>query len=184
MHPQVAESGHVIDPARIVLVGMMGAGKSTVGRALSRLTGWPYIDNDELVQKLTGLPTRDLLQQQGVDAMRAAEKAAAEHVLAMEPPLIAGAAAGVVLDPELSARLHDGAFVVYLRARVETLEDRVEGTYRPWLGDDPGATLRTLYAGREPLYERIADVVIEVDEAQPDDVARSILEALEKSRRG
>jgi shikimate kinase len=163
---------------------MMGAGKSTVGRALSRLTGWPYIDNDELVKKLTGLPTRDLLEQQGVAAMRAAEKAEAEHVLAMDPPVIAGVAAGVVLDEELSARLHDEAFVVYLRARVETLERRVEGTYRPWLGDDPGATLRKLFAGREPLYEKIADVIIDVDGAEPDDVARPILEALAKSRGG
>ena len=162
---------------RIVLIGMMGAGKSTVGASLSALTGWPYIDNDQIVEQMVGMPTRDLQQQRGVEAMRAAESAAALQGLAMPTPLIAGAAAGIVLDPVVSAKVHDGAFVVFLRARIETLAKRVQGTYRPWLGADPEATLRTLYEGREPLYEKLAHLVIDVDETTPDADARRILEA-------
>jgi shikimate kinase len=165
-------------PERIVLVGMMGAGKSTVGAALSKATGWPYIDNDEVVEKMTGLPTRDLLRERGEAAMRSAESAAAQQVLTMPAPLIAGAAAGIVLDPSISAQLHDGAFVVFLRADIDTLAARVEGTYRPWLGDDPEATMRKLYEGRKPLYEKLADLVVDVDRTTPDDVANRILEAL------
>jgi shikimate kinase len=161
---------------RIVLIGMMGAGKSTIGASLSALTGWPYIDNDQVVEQLVGMPTRDLQQQRGVPAMRAAESAAAIAVLTMPAPLIAGVAAGLVLDPVVSAQVHEGAFVVFLRARIETLAKRVEGTYRPWLGDDPAATLRTLYEGREPLYEKIAHLVIDVDDSTPDADARRILE--------
>ena len=63
---------------RIILIGMMGAGKSTIGASLSKLTGWPYIDNDQVVEQMVGMPTRDLLQQRGVEAMRAAESAAAD----------------------------------------------------------------------------------------------------------
>ena len=162
---------------RIVLIGMMGAGKSTVGASLSALTGWPYIDNDQIVEQMVGMPTRDLQQQRGVAAMRAAESAAALQGLAMPTPLIAGAAAGIVLDPVVSAKVHDGAFVVFLRARIETLAKRVQGTYRPWLGDDPEATLRKLYEGREPLYEKLAHLVIDVDDTTPDADARRILEA-------
>jgi len=162
---------------RIVLIGMMGAGKSTVGASLSALTGWPYIDNDQIVEQMVGMPTRDLQQQRGVEAMRAAESAAALQGLAMPTPLIAGAAAGIVLDPVVSAKVHDGVFVVFLRARIETLAKRVQGTYRPWLGADPEATLRTLYEGREPLYEKLAHLVIDVDETTPDADARRILEA-------
>src|SRR5450755_2405675 len=135
----------MIEPERIILIGMMGAGKSTVGGRLSELTGWPYIDNDEVVEQMVGMPTRDLLRVKGVAAMRAAESAAAQEVVSRPPPLIAGAAAGI-----------------------ETLASRIEGTYRPWLGDDPEATLRSLYAGREPLYEEIADCVIDVDHTTPD----------------
>jgi len=162
---------------RIVLIGMMGAGKSTVGAQLSELTGWPYIDNDEVVEHITGMPTRDLQRVKGVAAMRAAESAAAQEVLSRPPPLIAGVAAGIVLDPSVSAQVHAGAFVVFLRADIETLAARIEGTTRPWLGDDPEATLRSLYAGREPLYEKIADRVIDVDHASPDEVATQILAA-------
>lgn len=162
---------------RILLIGMMGAGKSTIGASLSALTGWPYIDNDQIVEQLVGMPTRDLQQQQGVPAMRVAESAAARQALTMPEPVIAGVAAGIVLDPVVSAEVHDGAFVVFLRARIETLAKRVEGTYRPWLGDDPEATLRKLYEGREPLYEKLAHLVIDVDDTTPDADAHRILEA-------
>jgi shikimate kinase len=163
---------------RVMLIGMMGAGKSTIGGSLSKLTGWPYLDNDEIVEQMVGMPTRDLLQQRGVAAMRTAESAAAQQVLTMKAPVIAGAAAGIVLDPAVSAQVHDGAFVVFLRAQIGTLAKRVEGTYRPWLGDDPEATLRKLYEGREPLYEKLAHLVVDVDDTTPDDVARRILDAL------
>jgi shikimate kinase len=86
-------------------------------------------------------------------------------------------AAGIVLDPEVSAQVHDGAFAVFLRARIETLAKRVEGTYRPWLGDDPEATLRKLYVGREPLYEKVADFVVDVDDTSPAADAQRILDA-------
>ena len=164
---------------RVVLIGMMGAGKSTVGASLSRLTGWPYIDNDEVVEQLVGMPTRDLMQKQGVAAMRSAESAAAMEILTRPVPLIAGAAAGIVLDPVVSAQVHDGAFVVFLRARIETLAKRVEGTYRPWLGDDPGATLHKLYEGREPLYVKLAHLVLDVDDTTPDADAKRILDVIQ-----
>jgi shikimate kinase len=162
---------------RIVLIGMMGAGKSTIGASLSKLTGWPYIDNDQVVEQMVGMPTRDLQQQRGVEAMRTAESAAAIQVLTRPAPLIAGVAAGIVLDPATSAQVHEGAFVVFLRARIETLAKRVEGTYRPWLGDDPEATLRKLYVGREPLYDKIAHLVIDVDDTSADADAQRILDA-------
>jgi shikimate kinase len=162
---------------RIVLIGMMGAGKTTIGLAISQTTGWPYIDNDEIVAQISGMPTRDLLQQRGEAAMREAEFAAVDKVLAMGPPIVAGAAAGVVLNEEVSARLRGGAFVVYLRATVETLVSRVEGTYRPWLGADPEAAMRKLYEGREAKYEALAHFIVDVDGAVPDRVAQKILDA-------
>lgn len=162
---------------RVVLIGMMGAGKSTIGSAISRLTGWRYVDNDQVVEQITGMPTRDVLEKQGEKAMRAAEFAAVDKVLAMEPPVVAGAAAGVVIDDDVCARLHAGAFVVYLRATVETLEQRVKGTYRPWLGADVADAMRKLYEGREPRYEKLAHVVIDVDDADPETIARQIIAA-------
>jgi len=162
---------------RIVLIGMMGAGKTTIGTAISQVTGWPYIDNDEIVAQISGMPTRDLLQQRGEAAMREAEFAAVDKVLAMEPPVVAGAAAGVVLNPEVCDRLRDGAFVVYLRATVDTLVLRVEGTYRPWLGSDPEDAMRKLYEGREAKYEALAHLIVDVDAGVPSKVAQEILDS-------
>ncbi|HET9187382.1 MAG TPA: shikimate kinase [Acidothermaceae bacterium] len=162
---------------RIVLIGMMGAGKTTIGLAISQRTGWPYIDNDEIVEQISGMPTRDLLQQRGEAAMREAEFAAVDKVLAMDTPVVAGAAAGVVLNDAVSARLRAGAFVVYLRATVETLVSRVQGTYRPWLGADPEDAMRKLYEGREPKYEALAHYIVDVDDGVPDQVAQQIVAA-------
>jgi len=162
---------------RIVLIGMMGAGKTTIGLAISQATGWPYIDNDEIVAEIAGMPTRDLLEQRGEAAMREAEFAAVDKVLAMEPPVVAGAAAGVVLNAEVCQRLHEGAVVVYLRASLQTLELRVQGTYRPWLGDDPAEAMRKLYEGREPKYEALAHFIVDVDAGVPHHIAQQILDA-------
>lgn len=162
---------------RILLVGMMGAGKTTVGRALSDATGWPYYDNDVLLQRLTGKDTRLVQKHDGVAALRRAESACLTLALTDAGPLIAGVAGGVVTDPLDRQRLRTGGFVVWLRARIDTLVRRVEGTDRPWLGDDPRAALTALYAGRADLYASVASFVVDVDALPADGVAERIAAA-------
>lgn len=166
-------------PPPVLLVGMMGAGKSTVGGALSAATGWRYIDNDALVTESTGLSVRELLEVRGVAALREAESAALSAALRLEPPVIAGVAAGVVLDAADRERLRTGGFVVYLRATVATLVHRVGlQPPRPWLAVDPAGTIPKLYEVRERLYEQVASLVVDVDEATPEQIVASILAAL------
>ena len=124
----------------MLLVGMMGVGKSTVGRALSRRTGWRYLDNDELVSRRPARETADLFEDQGDTAMREAESAALSEALTEQPPVIAGVAAGAVDDPADRERLSAAVFVVWLRAPIETLVKRVgSGQGRAWLQPDPEA---------------------------------------------
>jgi len=164
---------------RVLLTGMMGTGKTTVGRALAGITGWPFLDNDELVERAAGRPTRDVLAAADEAALRRVETAALDHALAAPPPLVAGVAAGVVLDPEARKRMSAGAFVVYLRTPLALLAARVgDGAGRPWLGQDPLSALQQLYAGREPLYLEVADLVLDVESVTPDDLATAILDAL------
>jgi shikimate kinase len=165
----------------ILLVGMMGAGKSTVGHALAAASGWPYVDNDSLVEMSTGLPVTRLLRDRGVDALRAAESAALTDVLNRATPLIAGVAAGVVLDATDRKRLHDRGFTVYLRASVSTLVRRVlAGPARPWIAGDAEIALTAhveeFLAVRAPLLVEVAALTIEVDDTTPDEIARAILE--------
>lgn len=169
---------------RVLLVGMMGAGKTTVGERLSDVLGWPYYDNDELLRRLVGKDTRRVQQEDGTAALRRAESACLTLALTDAGPLIAGVAGGVVTDPLDRGRLRSGGFVVWLRATIDTLARRVEGSDRPWLGDDPRAALTALYAGRGPLYASVATLVVDVDALPPVAVAERIAAALNEEARG
>ena len=151
-------------PCRVALVGMMGSGKSTIGRLLSEATGWPHADNDELVQRAHGMTARELLADGDEDAMRRAESAALAAGLALPPPAIIGVAAGVVLDSGDRERLREGAIVVWLRAAAAVLQSRaMGGEHRPWLDMDGHAWIQDAAAEREPLYASIADFVLDAD---------------------
>ncbi len=169
-------------PARVLLIGMMGSGKTSVGRALSDRTGWGYRDNDEIVAEGEGIATDELLERAGRDALRAAESRALTRVLEQDPPLIAGVAGGVIESPQDRRRLESpDAFVVYLHAPIEVLVERVgSGEGRPWLQPDPEAAMRRLFDGREPLYREVADLVLDSQDSDAEKHADRILVELER----
>ena len=84
----------VLAPTRVLLLGMMGVGKSSVGKALSKRTGWAYLDNDELVARAYGRPTPEVLATGGVEQLREAESRALQQAYAEPAPVVAGVAAG------------------------------------------------------------------------------------------
>jgi shikimate kinase len=163
---------------RILLMGMMGAGKTTVGHALSARLGWPYLDNDELLARAVGKDTRRVQLEDGVTALRRDESLALTEALTVDPPVIAAVAGGAVTDAADRERLRTGGFVVWLRADIDTLIARVRGTNRPWLGDSPDTAMRELYAGREPLYTEVATLIVDVDGATAEQTADRIIAAL------
>jgi shikimate kinase len=163
---------------RVLLIGMMGAGKTTVGKALATLLDWPYLDNDVLLERATGKDTRRLQEEDGEAALRRAESLSLTIALTEPGPLVASVAGGVITRPLDCERLRAGGFVVWLRATIETLTHRVEGTDRPWLGDDPRGAVTRLYAGRAALYESVATYVIDVDTLPGEQIAERIAAAL------
>ncbi len=168
---------------RVLLIGMMAAGKSSVGRALAERTGWPFLDNDELVHRMTGRSTPELLATTDEPTLRAVETAALDRALRTEAPLVACAAAGVINDAQSRRRLRDSAFVVYLRAPLDVLVERAAaGEPRPWLGDDPAAAYARLHEGREPLYCEVADLVLDQAGQTPDELAARIVAAIGDQR--
>ncbi len=164
---------------RVVLLGMMGSGKSSVGAALTDLSGWPFVDNDALVERATGHTARELLARQGEAAMRAAESAALTEALALPTPVIVATAAGTVLDPANLERLRGGGFVVWLRAPAEVLAARAVGAaHRPWLDEDPVGWFRRAEADRDGLYASVADLEVDTGVVPPTDAAACILDAI------
>ena len=167
----------------VLLVGMMGAGKSAVGRAVAARTGWPYVDNDELVGQATGRTPPEVVAEGGERALRSAETDALRRALALRPPAVAGVPGGAVLDPDNRDRLRAAPCVVWLRARHETLVSRVgTGAGRAWLQPDPAAAVARLAAVREPYYAEVADLVVDVDELSPEAAADVVIAAVEGRR--
>jgi shikimate kinase len=168
-----------LPPTRVVLLGMMGSGKSSVGVALAKRTGWPFIDNDTLVEQATGHTARRLLATRGQDAMRAAESAALRTGLALPPPAIVATAAGTILDAGDRAQIEHGGFVVWLQANAETLAARAVGAeHRPWLDRDPVGWFLAALEERTPLYAAVADIVIDTGAVRPEEAADAIVATL------
>jgi shikimate kinase len=162
-----------------VLLGMMGSGKTTVGRALAGLTGWRYLDNDELVRLVGGRAPEEIDADEGEDALHRAEAQALRHALTAPPPLIVGAAAWVATDPDSVAVLRAAPAVVYLRTRPETLRARIgQGLGRRDDATDL-AWLQARHAERDAVYRELATLTIDTDELEADAVAGLIVEALE-----
>ena len=163
-------------PCRVLLVGMMGSGKSTIGRLLADATGWPYADNDDLVLRSHGTTVRRLLADRGEEAMRRAESEALSAGLRTPPPAVIGVAAGVILDESDRAALRDGGIVVWLRAGSDVLASRAAGAgHRPWLDGDAAAWMAGALAEREPLYASVADHAVDTDAAPPAETVAAIV---------
>lgn len=165
---------------RVLLVGAMATGKSTVGRALAGLLDCPYLDNDDLLLAATGRTARALAAAEGESALRDAESDVLAEVLATPAPWVAGAAAGVVTDAADRERIADsGAVVVWLAAPAEVLARRVaSGAHRPWIDGDPRAALERLVAERAPFYAEVADEVVDVSHDDPRDIALRLAQQL------
>lgn len=165
---------------RILLIGMMGAGKTTVGSRIAARTGWGYRDNDSLVSEMTGADASTILDRNGVEALRDAESAALRRAVDDPGPLVAGVAGGVVERAEDVALLQEtDALVVYLFTPLDVLIERVgAGEGRPWLAPDPAAAMAKLYEGRDPVYRQVADLVVATDMGTPAEHADQVLAAL------
>ena len=164
---------------RVILVGMMGSGKSTIGRLLSEATGWPYFDNDELVLRSHGATPRELLAERGEAVMRAAESSALALGLDVPEPAIIGVAAGTILDSANRDRLRGGGIVVWLRAEADTVAARASGAaHRPWIDTGGGSWMHDATIEREPLYESVADITIDTTAGSPEAAAADLRERL------
>jgi shikimate kinase len=163
----------------LLLVGMMGAGKSTVGRLVAARLGRPHLDTDMEVERSAGESVSAIFSTRGEGWFRLEESRVLAEVLAGEVPAVVSVGGGAVLDPAHRVALRAGGTVVWLRARPETLGRRVgKKGDRPLLAGVAGGTtsvLARIEAERRPLYQEVAAEVIDVDELTTTAVADRVV---------
>lgn len=145
----------------LILVGMMGSGKSTMGRALAKHLGKAFVDSDEEIQQRTGVTIPHIFDVEGEAGFRLRETAALEGLVKRDNLIIA-TGGGAVLTEQNRALLQQNGIVIYLKASVHDLWQRTRhDRNRPLLQtDDPHAKLTELYLQRDALYQQVADIVI------------------------
>jgi shikimate kinase len=167
---------------QVVLVGLMGSGKSTVGALVAARTGRVFVDVDIVIAEETGKTVRELWEEGGETAYRSLESDAVLRVLASDTPSALAAPGGVVLNPTVRAALA-GSVVVWLRTRPMTLAGRVHaGDHRPLLGDKPAETLAAMADERSELYREVATATVDTDGLTPDAVADVVVRLLASQR--
>lgn len=165
----------------LFLVGFMGVGKTTVAAALSRLTGVPHVDLDQLVVEQVGRTIPDIFASSGEQAFRTLETSALRSLCDGVTRIVA-TGGGVVGREENWICMRQHGRVVYLQADWAVLAARIgSGEGRPLASGEERARLQQLWQSRLPLYEQ-ADLVVKVDQGSPDEIARQILRALETRR--
>jgi shikimate kinase len=161
-----------LDQPHLVLVGLMGAGKSTVGRALAERLQRPFIDVDLAIEAATGQTVRQLWSSGGEAAYRDLERDTVLATVARTSPVVLAAPGGVVLEESVRRALEGpDVVIVWLRGDVGTIASRLRrDDHRPLLGDHPAEVLGTLALARVPYYEQLADVVVDIDGLDPNAV--------------
>jgi len=171
-------------PGSLYLVGMMGAGKTTVGRLLARRLKLRFYDSDHEIERRCGVKVPLIFDIEGEAGFRARESQVLAELTALDSVVLA-TGGGTVLAEENRRRLAAGGTVVYLCAQPEDLYERVrQDRNRPLLATaDPLARLRELFVQRDPLYRAVADHVVDTGRQTVQSLARALVDQLQLADR-
>jgi shikimate kinase len=156
------DSARKLQSGNLILVGMMGSGKTTMGRFLAKHLGKTFVDSDEEIIKRTGVTIPHIFDVEGEAGFRQREATALRELLRRDNMVLA-TGGGAVLDEQNRAMLQQSGIVIYLKASVHDLWQRTRhDRNRPLLQtDDPHAKLTELFQSRDPLYRQVSDIVVQ-----------------------
>lgn len=167
----------------IVLVGLMGAGKTTVGRRLAKQLGAKFADSDDEIVEAAGCSIRDIFEIHGEPIFRDLEQRVIARMLAKEKPCVIATGGGAWMNSEIRQNVKDGGVSLWLKAEIDILLDRVSRrNTRPLLEKgDKRAILTKLMDERYPVYAT-ADITIESDAGAQEKVVSNIITVLKKKK--
>jgi shikimate kinase len=167
-----------LGPRSVALVGMMGAGKSSIGRRLALRLGIPFVDADVEIEKAAGMTINDIFAVRGEAEFRAGEARVILRLLEGGPQVLA-TGGGAFTNPDTRIAIGAKGISIWLKAEFDVLMKRIRRRHdRPLLKtDDPGATLRKLMEEREPVYA-LADLTVQSREVMHEKIVDEIVSAL------
>jgi len=165
---------------KIILVGMMGAGKTTIGKLLSNRLEFNFIDLDRKIEEKSGVKINTIFEIEGEEGFREREYLALNEALAEEKVIISTGGGVVVKDINRSLIQKSEAMVVYLKANLDILVGRLKNDKtRPMLDkNNKPLSLQKLLSEREPFYENLADFIIDTSHLKTNDVLKTITEKI------
>jgi shikimate kinase len=167
-------------PKNIYLIGLMGAGKSTVGKMLAKRLGKTFFDSDHEIEKRCGVKIPTIFEMEGEEGFRKRESTVIKDLTLLEDIVLA-TGGGSVLLPENRSLLHDNGYVIYLRANPHELWIRTRNDKgRPLLNTaDPQKRFKELFEIRDPLYSSIAHQIIETGKPNVTQLTNKLVMQLE-----
>ena len=167
-----------LGPRSVVLVGMMGAGKSSIGRRLALRLGIPFVDADGEIEKAAGMTINDIFAVRGETEFRTGEARVILRLLESGPQVLA-TGGGAFTNPDTRSAIGAKGISIWLKAEFDVLMKRIRRRHdRPLLKtDDPGATLRKLIEERDPVYA-LADLTVQSREVMHEKIVDEIVGAL------
>lgn len=162
----------------IVLIGMPGAGKSTVGVILAKTLGMDFVDTDLVIQRIHGRLLQDIIDQDGIESFLRAEEQAVLQISANRSVIATGGS--VVYSSKAMAHLKKSAVVIYLKVALDALQRRISNMATRGIAMSRGQTLQDIYIQRIPLYEKYGDIVIDCTHMDAEGVVGAILDSLNR----
>jgi shikimate kinase len=168
----------------IVLVGLMGAGKSSIGKRLAHRLHLDFVDADNEIERAAGCTIEEIFARFGEPSFRDGERRVIGRLLEDRAPIVLATGGGAFMDEETRARVRERGVSVWLRAELDVLHRRVSRrSNRPLLKQgDPREVLRRLIEVRHPVYAQ-ADIVVDSDDSPPETMVERVIEALRAHRR-
>lgn len=168
---------------RVILIGPMGSGKTTIGSLLAEKLGLTFRDTDHLIEECEEKPVSQIFLDQGEDAFRAIEKRVLRDELLTDGTVLSlGGGAPISIDAQSALRAIS-SYIIFLDISLSTVVPRIGfNRDRPLLLNNPRGQWQTLMEARRPIYEALADVTINVDDKSEEEIVTIALSSLEEAR--